>query len=102
MPFLIWKIIVQLVYYGNRIICTTKLPSPWTSKTPECYKRNTVNGDVHRSKRISPNFVKKIPLIKEKFMKADYPLPFVNNIVNKFQNGNECGDGSFIIPPGLF
>ena len=26
----------------------TKLPSPWTSKTPKRYKRNTINGDLHR------------------------------------------------------
>ena len=49
----------------------TKLPSPWTSKTLKQYKRNTVNGDLHRSKRISSNFDEEIPLMKEKFMKAD-------------------------------
>ena len=42
-----------------------------------------------------------IPLIKEKFMKADYPLRF-NNIVNEFQKGKECGDENFIIPTSLF
>ena len=26
----------------------TKQPSPWTSKTPKRYKRNTINGDLHR------------------------------------------------------
>ena len=26
----------------------TKLPSPWTSKTPKRYKRNTINSDLHR------------------------------------------------------
>ena len=31
----------------------TKLPSPWTSKIPKPYKRNTINRDLHRSKRIS-------------------------------------------------
>ena len=31
----------------------TKLPSPWTSETPKRYKRNTINGDLHHSKRIS-------------------------------------------------
>ena len=35
------------VYWKN-----TKLPSPWTSKTPKRYKRNTINGDLHCSKRI--------------------------------------------------
>ena len=41
----------------------TKPPSPWTSKTPKRYKRNTINGDIHRSSRISSNFEEEIPLI---------------------------------------
>ena len=68
-----------------------KLPSPWPSKTPKRYKRNTINGDLHRSKRISI-FDEEIPLIKEKFMKFDYPLGFINSAVNEFQKGKECGD----------
>ena len=50
-----------------------------------------INGDLHRSKRISI-FDKEIPLIKEKFMKFDYPLGFINSAVNEFQKGKECGD----------
>ena len=46
----------------------TKLTSPWTCKPPKRYKQNTINGDLHRLKRISSNFDKEIPL---KFMKAD-------------------------------
>ena len=75
------------IYWKN-----TKLPSPWTSKTPKRYKQNTINGDLHRSKRISSNFDEEIPLIKEKFMKADYPLRFINSVVNEFQKGKEYGD----------
>ena len=63
----------------------TKLPSPFTSKTPKYYKRNIINSDLHWSKRISSKFDKEIPLIKEKFMKADYPLRFINSVVNDFQ-----------------
>ena len=53
-------------------------------------------------KRISSNFDEEIPLIKEKFMKADYPLRFINSVVNEFQKDKECGDESFINPPSLF
>ena len=35
-------------------------------------------------------------------MKVDYPLRFINSVVNEFQKGKECGDESFIIPPSLF
>ena len=51
---------------------------------PKRYKRNTTNDDLYPSKRISSNFDKEIPLIKEKFMRADYPLRFINRVVNDF------------------
>ena len=35
-------------------------------------------------------------------MKADYPLRFINSVVNEFQKGNECGDESLLIPTSLF
>ena len=80
----------------------TKLPSPWTSKTPKRYKRNTINGDLHHSKRISWNFNEEVPLIKEMFKKTNYILCFNNSVVNEFQKGKECRDESFIIPTSLF
>ena len=52
----------------------TKLSSPWTFETPKRYKQNTINGDLHRSKKKSLNFDEEMHLIKEKFMKADYSL----------------------------
>ena len=42
----------------------TKLPPPWTSKTPKRYKRNTVNGALHLLKRISSKSDEEISLIK--------------------------------------
>ena len=86
------------VYKFNVYQKDTKLPSPWTSKTPKRYKQNSIKGDLHHSKRISSNFDKEVPLIKEEFMKADYPLDFINSVVNEFQKSKKCGDGGFIIP----
>ena len=74
----------------------------WSPKLQKRYKRNTINGNLHRSKRISSNFDEEIPLIKEKFVKADYPLRCINSVVNDFQKGVWCGDGSFVIPTSLF
>ena len=34
-------------------------------------------------KRISSNFDKEIPLMKENFKKADYPLRFINTVINE-------------------
>ena len=52
-------------------------------------KQNTINGDLHRLQTISSKFDKKIPLIKEKFMKTDYPLRFINSVMIKFQRGEK-------------
>ena len=35
-------------------------------------------------------------------MKADYPLRFINSVVNEFQKDKECGNESFIIATSLF
>ena len=43
---------------------------------------------------MSSNLDEEIPLTKETFMKADYPLPFVSSVVNEFQKGKECEDES--------
>ena len=43
-----------------------------------------INGDFHRSKRISSNFDKEISLIKDTLMNADDPVSFINS-VNEFK-----------------
>ena len=62
---------------------------------PKRYNRNTTDDDLHRLKRISSNFDEEISLIKETFMKADYPLRVINSVVNEFQKVKACGDESF-------
>ena len=79
-----------------------RLPSTWTFKTKKHYKRSIINGDLHLSKRISRNFNKEILLITEKFMKADYPIHFIDSLNNEFQKGKDHGDENFIISPHLF
>ena len=37
----------------------TKLPLPWTFKSPKRYKQNTINGDLHCSKRMCQTLTKK-------------------------------------------
>ena len=83
---------------------SSKLPSHWSSKIPKRYKRNNILGDLHRSKRISSNFQHEVREIRNKYSKADYPIRFVNSIINKFQDEsiNNNQEDSFIIPPYLF
>ena len=83
---------------------TSKMPNHWSSKVPKRYKRNNILGDLHRSKRISSNFHQEINEIRTKYSKADYPLRFINSIINKFQDdsNNDDQEESFIIPPYMF
>ena len=39
----------------NMYRMTTKLPVPWASNIPKGYKRNTINTDLYRGKRIATN-----------------------------------------------
>jgi len=80
----------------------TKLPIHWSSKIPKRYKRNSVLGDLHRAKRISSDFQTEVIYIKNKFLKADYPLRFIDSIVNNFNQCTTEKNDSFIIPPYLF
>ena len=63
---------------------TTKLPVPWSSNIPKRYKRNTINTDLYRAKRIATNLDNKLVIIKKKFLAADYPHKFINSVINTF------------------
>ena len=76
------------VYWKN-----TKLSSPWISKILKRYKRNTIIGNLHLSKKIPSNLGEEWRLI----VKADYPMRFIYSVVSEFQKGKKCGDESFKI-----
>ena len=59
-----------------------KLCVPWVSKVPKHYKRNTLLGELHPAKMISSNFQKEVKNIKEKFIKANFPLRFISSVVH--------------------
>ena len=58
----------------------------WSSQIPNRYKRNSIKVDLHRSKKISINFKEEIKFIRNKFIKADFPLPFINSVIKDFNN----------------
>ena len=63
---------------------TTKLPVPWALNIPKRYKRNTINTDLYRAKRITLNLDNELVIIKKKFLAADYPHKFINIVINMF------------------
>ncbi|XP_066925101.1 uncharacterized protein [Clytia hemisphaerica] len=76
-----------------------KHPTHWSSKIPKRYKRNTINGDLNRSYRISNNYNKEKEIIREKFREAGYPIRFTESVIKDFETKltNDC-----IIPDFLF
>ena len=91
----------------------TKLPTHWSTKTPKKFKRNAINGNLHRAWMISSNFEAEVKIIRDRFLTAKYPLKFINSVVKNFrekmnnkqenQNHNQSvNEDDFIIPPFLF
>ena len=73
-------------------------PAHWSSKTPKRYKRNSINTDLHRAKRISSDFNAEIGIIRRKFISAGYPHKFIESVVRHFLKEEE----EEIIPYWLF
>ena len=54
-------------------------PVQWSSKAPFRYKKNAINGELQRAKKISSNFQSEIGRIESKFLKAGFPHKVVGN-----------------------
>ena len=64
----------------------TKIPTHWSSQIPKRYKRNSIKVDLHRAKNISTNFEEELKFVRNKFIKVDFPVPFINNVIKDFKN----------------
>ena len=64
-------------------------PIYWSSKVPFRYKKNAINVELHRAKKISSNFQSEIAKIKAKFLKASFPHKVVENTISYFNNVDE-------------
>ena len=61
----------------------SKIPIHWSSKMPKRNKRNTITTNLHRVGNIASNAKEEIQTIRKKFIKANYPRPFVNSVINQ-------------------
>ena len=76
-----------------------KLPVHWSSKIPKKYKRNAINTDLHRGKKIALNFDSELNVIRQKFKRAGYPIRFTDSVIRQFvEKDNE----ETMIPSYLF
>ena len=74
----------------TQVFCeSAKLPVHWSSKIPVRYKHNAINVELHRTKRIAPNFNKELKRIGQKYRNAGFPLKFMNETICNFERGKE-------------
>lgn len=100
----------KIINTNNRITTAvfrkeTKFTPHWSSRVPKRYKRNAINGDLSRAKRISSNFDHETKIIRQKFLKAEYPSAFINSVLRDFHNkqkNTRVDEDEYIIPPDLF
>ena len=65
---------------------------------PFRYKKNAINSELHRAKKISSNFQSEIARIKAKFLNATCPHKVIESTINNFNNIDE----ELMIPRWLF
>ena len=51
-----------------------KSPAFWISEIPKRYKRNNINGDLHRAFKIASDFDAEVSIITKKYLDAGYSL----------------------------
>ena len=62
-----------------------KFPAFWNSQIPKSYKRNNVNGNLHRSFKITPDFDTEVSVITKKYRDAGYPIGFIKSVISDFK-----------------
>ena len=94
-------LVTQIIKENNQIKVFVKgsmYPVHWSSKVPFRYKKNAINGELHRAKKISSNFQSEIARIKAKFLNAGFPHKVIESTINNFNNVDE----ELMIPRWLF
>ena len=65
-------------------------------------KRNTINTDLYRAKRITSNLDNELVIIKMKFLAANYPHKFINSVINTFIEKQNKKEEAYLIPQNFF
>ena len=93
----------QIIKENNQIktqvfVKKSMYPVHWSSKVPFRYKKNAINGELHRARKISSNLQLETARIKAKFSKVGFPHKVIENTINNFNNVDE----ELMIPRWLF
>ena len=68
----------------------TKSPVHWSSNILINYKQKTITSELHRAKKLTKNFEKKIRRIKKK-LHAAHPIRFISDTLFRFnKKKNNC------------
>ena len=78
-----------------------KLPVFWSSKVPKRYKRNAINGELHRARKIASDFEKEKNRIRKKFLDVGFPSRFIESVIRDFTTVPSAEEEN-IIPNWLF
>ena len=78
------------------------IPVFWSSKVPKRYKRNAINGDLHRASKIASNFESEVTRIRVKYKKVGFPERFVEAVIRDFRKVPTVNEEERIVPEWLF
>ena len=79
--FLDTQLLLEKKKKKTEVYCTAnKFALHWKLQIPNRYKRNSINGDLYRSRRINANFYHEENKIRNKFLTAGY------SIINDFES----------------
>ena len=62
-----------------------KFPAFWSSQIPKRYKRNNINGDLHRALKIASDFDTEVSTITKKYLDAGYTIGFIKLVISDFK-----------------
>ena len=54
------------------------------TSVPKHYRKNFINRDLYRVKKLTSNFEQKFRILRDKYTKAGYPSRFSYSIINSF------------------
>ena len=93
----------QMIKENNQIktqvfVKKSMCPVHRSSKVRFRYKKNAINGELHRPRKASSNFQSEAARIKAKLSKAGFPHKVIERTINNFNNVDE----ELMIPRWLF